>query len=302
MGTEKSEVESAESPARSTWTRRRFLKASALGLIGSGATAGIYGSQFEPHWIDVVQRELPIENLPESLSGRTLIQISDLHIGPVVDDDYMRDALAMVSQLKPDILAITGDFMTYRSPQDLDKTISHLKDLEGGQLATVAIPGNHDFGHMFDDIALCDRLTDRLEGLNIRLLRNESTLVDGLRILGVNDMWGPFFNVEAALNDYVPSEASLALCHNPDAADRGGWGEYRGWILSGHTHGGQCRVPFFRPPILPVVNRRYVAGEVPVGDGRQIYINRGLGYLSQIRFAVRPEITIFTLRDGSQTV
>jgi len=190
MSTEYSDVEAAKSPAKSTWTRRRFLKTTALGLIGSGAAAGLYASQIEPHWVDVVRRDMPIENLPESLSDKTLIQISDLHIGPVVDDDYMRDALGLVSQLKPDILAITGDFMTYRSPDVLDKTISHLKDLEGGRLATVAIPGNHDFGHMCSDVALCDRLTDRLAGLNIRLLRNESMVVEGLRILGVNDMWG----------------------------------------------------------------------------------------------------------------
>ena len=300
MSTESSELEAAKLPAKSPSTRRRFLKATAVGLIGSGAAAGLYANQIEPHWIDVVRRDMPIENLPESLSDKTLIQISDLHIGPVVDDDYMRDALGLVSQLKPDILAITGDFMTYRSPDVLDKTISHLKDLEGGRLATVAIPGNHDFGHMCADVALCDRLTDRLAGLNIRLLRNESTVVEGLRILGVNDMWGPFFNVEEALNDYAPGEASLALCHNPDAVDREGWGEYRGWILSGHTHGGQCRVPFFRPPVLPVVNRQYVAGEVRLGDGRQIYINRGMGYLRKIRFAVRPEITVFTLRQDSK--
>lgn len=100
MSTENCGIDSAESPAKSAWTRRRFLKASALGLIGSGTAAGLYGSQIEPHWIDVVRRELPIENLPESLSGKTLIQISDLHIGPVVDDDYMRDALAAVSEMK----------------------------------------------------------------------------------------------------------------------------------------------------------------------------------------------------------
>ncbi len=300
MSTENSSVEAAKKPAKSTWTRRRFLKVTALGLIGSGAAAGLYANQIEPHWIDVVRRDMPIENLPNSLHNKTLIQISDLHIGPIVDDDYMRDALGLVSQLKPDILAITGDFMTYRSPGVLDKTISHLKDFDGGQLATVAIPGNHDFGHMFADVALCDRLTDRLASLNIRILRNESALVEGLRILGVDDMWGPLFNVEEALNDYDPSEASLALCHNPDAVDCKGWGEYRGWILSGHTHGGQCRVPFFRPPILPVVNREYVAGEVQLADGRQVYINRGLGYLRKIRFAVRPEITVFTLRQNSR--
>jgi hypothetical protein len=85
------------------------------------------------------------------------------------------------------------------------------------------------------------------------------------------------------------------LCHNPDGADQPGWGDYQGWILAGHTHGGQCRPPFCRPPCLPVENPRYVAGEVDLGDGRRLYINRALGHLLRLRFNVRPEITAFRL-------
>ncbi|MDA0590580.1 MAG: metallophosphoesterase [Planctomycetota bacterium] len=239
---------------------------------------------------------MPIRNLPDHLIGRTLIQISDLHVGPVVDDDYMRSVLERVSELKPDILAITGDFMTYHSPADLDKTISHLRDFDGGSMATLAIPGNHDFGHMCADVGLCDRLAEQLSTVGIQLLRNESAVVSGLRVIGVNDLWCPYFNVEQALDDYREDQATVALCHNPDAADREGWNGYRGWILSGHTHGGQCRLPFFQPPLLPVSNRRYVAGEVALNDGRRLYINRGLGYLRRVRFNVRPEITVFTLQ------
>lgn len=86
------------------------------------------------------------------------------------------------------------------------------------------------------------------------------------------------------------------LCHNPDTLDVRPWAGYRGWILSGHTHGGQCKPPFLPPPLLPVQNRRYTAGEVLLDDGRRLYINRGLGHLLQVRFNVRPEITSFTLQ------
>ena len=71
---------------------------------------------------------------------------------------------------------------------------------------------------------------------------------------------------------------------------------YQGWVLAGHTHGGQCKLPFLRPPRVPVENPRYVAGEVDVGDGRRLYINRALGHLLPVRFNVRPEITAFRLR------
>jgi len=89
--------------------------------------------------------------------------------------------------------------------------------------------------------------------------------------------------------------AELVLCHNPDAADEDFWHGYRGWILAGHTHGGQCKPPFFPPPRLPVKNPRYTAVEFDLFDGRTMYINRGLGHLLRVRFNVRPEITIFRL-------
>jgi hypothetical protein len=92
-----------------------------------------------------------------------------------------------------------------------------------------------------------------------------------------------------------PAEAALVLCHNPDAADEPVWAGYRGWILAGHTHGGQCKPPFLPPPLLPVKNRRYTCGAFDLGDGRNLYISRGLGYLRRVRFGVRPEITLFRL-------
>jgi predicted MPP superfamily phosphohydrolase len=73
------------------------------------------------------------------------------------------------------------------------------------------------------------------------------------------------------------------------------WQNYRGWILAGHTHGGQCKPPLFNPPVLPVKNRSYTAGAFDLGDGRQLYINRALGSSWPVRFNVRPEITVFTL-------
>jgi predicted MPP superfamily phosphohydrolase len=99
--------------------------------------------------------------------------------------------------------------------------------------------------------------------------------------------------------DRRSSRAAIALCHNPDGADALEWGDYRGWILAGHTHGGQCRPPFLPPPLLPVRNRRYAAGEVGAPGGRTLYISRGVGYYLHVRFNVRPEVTLFTLRPAA---
>ena len=90
-------------------------------------------------------------------------------------------------------------------------------------------------------------------------------------------------------------EPALVLSHNPDSLDHAGWSGYRGWVLAGHTHGGQCKPPFLPPPLLPVQNKRYTAGAIPLADGRAVYISRGIGHLIPVRFNVRPEITSFTL-------
>ena len=130
------------------------------------------------------------------------------------------------------------------------------------------------------------------------MLRNEACSVAGLTFVGVDDLWSGAFAPGIAFGGISTTQAVIALCHNPDGADCPGWETFRGWILAGHTHGGQCKPPLLPPPILPVRNRRYIAGEVPLADGRRLYINRGLGHLLQVRFNVRPEITVFTLAAG----
>ena len=98
-----------------------------------------------------------------------------------------------------------------------------------------------------------------------------------------------------ALKNYNPNEATIVLCHNPDVCDLDVWNDYDSWILSGHTHGGQCKIPFIKAPILPVENKEYDKGLKRLSGGRTLYINRALGHLYQVRFNVRPEITIFKL-------
>jgi predicted MPP superfamily phosphohydrolase len=269
------------------------------------ATVGGYSWRIEPHWIEVVHRNLPIAGLPEALVGRTLVQISDLHVGPVVDDDYIIRAVAQASSLGGDILVITGDFVTYHGPQNIDQVARVLEHVRHAPLATLAILGNHDYGrgylgwghngHGWNDTDVAERLVRRIEDSGIDLLRNSCREIQGLQIAGLDEFLGPNFCPEKALAGLDSSRARLVLCHNPDAADTAVWAGYQGWILCGHTHGGQCKPPFLDPPIIPVRNKRYTAGEFGLGDGRQMYINRGLGYLRRVRFNARPEITVFTL-------
>jgi predicted MPP superfamily phosphohydrolase len=112
----------------------------------------------------------------------------------------------------------------------------------------------------------------------------------------MDDLWAARLNLPSMAQELASGRPSIALCHNPDGVDLPGWAGYQGWILSGHTHGGQCKPPFLPPPILPVKNRRYTAGAFDLWDGRWLYVNRGLGHLLRVRFGVRPEVTAFRLQ------
>jgi uncharacterized protein len=278
------------------------VKRTAGALVGS--TVGVVGYTIgiEPHWLEIVERDLSIENLPRALDGARLAQISDLHIGPQVSDEYIVHSFDRLRALAPDVVVFTGDFITHRSSrgdsqyQQLRAVLAHLPH---GRLATVGILGNHDYGRGWGEPSVAAKVVAEVERAGVRILRNEVQSVRGLDIVGVDDLWSHRGDPVAALRARQ-SDAALALVHNPDAADEQPWPEYRGWMLAGHTHGGQCKPPFLPPPLLPVRNPRYVSGEVSVDTERTLYISRGVGYLIRARFNVRPEITLFTLRSGAR--
>jgi hypothetical protein len=272
-------------------TRRRFL----LGSAATACAVGAYTWRVEPHWVAVTRRAMPIRNLPSALEGRTLAQVSDIHIGAGVDDDYIADSFARLSDLRPDLVVITGDFTTNNGAPRFDAVARALDRLAPPPLGCFAVTGNHDFGPQWSRPELADQLDHILAGVGVTLLRNASRDVHGLRVVGLDDLWSPNFQPKNVIPTLTADEPAVALCHNPDAVDGNVWGAFRGWILSGHTHGGQCKPPFLPPPILPVANKRWTSGEFDLGDGRTLYINRGLGHLWRVRFNVRPEITLFTL-------
>ncbi len=271
--------------------RRRFLG----GAAGAAVAAGAYAWRIEPHWVDWVRRDLPIAGLPDDWVGRTLAQVSDLHAGDV-DSDYLRRQLRQLGELRPDAVVFTGDFLTCRDGEPIDEAARVVEALPTPPRGCVAVLGNHDYSMRdgWSNRKTADRLVARLAALGIHVLRNERRDLGGLEVIGLDDLWGPSFDLPTAMRGRDRNRPAIVLCHNPDGVDAPFWDGYRGWILAGHTHGGQVRLPLL-PPILPVNNRRYVAGEYDLGDGRRLYVNRGLGHLTRVRFNVRPEITLFTL-------
>jgi predicted MPP superfamily phosphohydrolase len=276
-------------------TRRRALK--ALLVAGTGAAmTGLYTWRVEPHWLEFTYPALPIANLPAGLEGKTLAQLTDLHVGPAVDDDYVIASLKRVQAMAPDFVVCTGDWITYRSPRQFHQLRRVLTSMPHGQLATVGILGNHDYGFGWGMVHVAEQVAEIAREAGVTMLSNQCLSVAGLQFVGIDDLWGPRFDPVAALASANEGAASIVLCHNPDAADFPVWKLYQGWILAGHTHGGQCKPPFLRPPELPVVNRRYTAGEFRLPGNRRMYISRGVGHLLRVRFNVRPEVPVFRLQ------
>lgn len=274
-------------------SRRSFLH--ALGACaGIGTSAVYYTLQIEPNWLEVVRRPLPVRRLPPSLAGRTLAHLSDIHVGPFVSDDYLLNAFRRVSALQPDVVVITGDLMSWHYGWR-DHVAAIYQHVPRGRLATIATLGNHDYGPRWGDQKIGANVAGLLRESGVTVLRNEMLDVDGLQIVGLDDLWAKRFNPEGVLRNLDARRAAIALSHNPDTVDLPGWGNYEGWILAGHTHGGQCKPPFLPPPILPVRNRRYTAGEFELAGNRRLYISRGLGHAMPVRFNVRPEVTMFEL-------
>jgi uncharacterized protein len=279
-------------------SRRKFLRRAAAAATAAAAGTFFYTWRIEPHWVEIVRRDLPIVGLPSSLAGARLIHLSDLHAGPIVDQSYLLQTAEKVAELEPDGVVLTGDLMSCCQRESIAKVVEVAKRLPETRLGRVAILGNHDYGQGWKQDDVADELAGSLAESGVRVLRNEVIDVAGLQFGGVDDLWTRHFRPAEMMEQFDPQRPAIGLCHNPDGVDRPEWKPFQGWILAGHTHGGQCKAPWLRPPILPVRNKRYVAGAYELAAGRQMYINRGLGYLHRVRFNCRPEITVFTLRQA----
>lgn len=275
--------------------RRKFIKNSLLGAAGASLIGGLYTWQVEPFWLEFVHVNMPIKNLPDHLEGKMLMQISDIHVGNKFNYNYVIESFEKAKLLEPDFVVYTGDFVSYENEEQLKQLQTVMKSTVKGKLGTAGVLGNHDYGGDWVEQHVADAITDVLEEAGITILINDEKEFDGLNIMGIDDYWGLNFDPTKITSKYDAKKANIMLCHNPDVCDLDVWNNYKGWILSGHTHGGQVKPPFLNPPILPVENKRYNAGEIDLFDGRTLYINRALGNLYQVRFNVRPEITVFKL-------
>jgi predicted MPP superfamily phosphohydrolase len=285
-------------------TRRRLLQGGAIGAFG----LALYAGEVERHWVEVTETEAHLVGLPEAFDGVRIAQLSDIHMDAYTEPWFLERVVAKVNALRPDMVMLTGDYvseMPFSQQFNLGaawQCANFLKTLTCKQI--YAVLGNHDI------VVGPDEVTEALTANSIPVLNNHCVPLerDGARIW-LSGMGDPLTG-HSAPDEAIPesirgiaNEPVVLLCHEPDFADRmltHPAGHAVSLMLSGHTHGGQVRLPFVGPMTLPGLGKKYVQGwfRFPTHQGvMQLYVNRGIGTVGvPFRFACPPEITMFTLR------
>ena len=278
-------------------SRRSFLKKGLLlggGLLSVPPLSYGYATWIEPHWLQVERIPLSFPTLPEGFKGLRIVQFSDLHFGFHMDVKQLTSVAEVILAEQPDIVCFTGDLVDYAIGQHGQEIRDVLRTIKA-TFGCYAVLGNHDY---YGDV---EEVADVLEGGGFRCLRNKGMRIQkgnqSIWIAGVEDMWEGVPDLKVAIQSVKKEEWVLLLSHAPDFADVAA-GEAVHLQISGHSHGGQVRLPFIGPLASVPYGVKYPSGLYHVGKNNSLtlYTNRGIGVsVRPIRFMCRPEITVFTL-------
>jgi predicted MPP superfamily phosphohydrolase len=246
----------------------------------------------EPNWIEIKSLQLTLPHLSSAFNGYRIVQISDLHRDRWMTPQRLEHIVHLVNQQQPDLIAITGDLITRNLPELVPSLEVNLSQFQAKD-QIVAILGNHDHQNNANGIIQVIQHSGLIYlGNNIYTLKRGSEL---LHIAGVDDVQLGHSRLDLVMQKLPKQGAAILLAHEPDFADISAATGRFDLQLSGHTHGGQIRLPFLKPPVLPPWGEKYYLGRYQVGNMIE-YTNRGLGMTGlHLRFGARPEITVFTL-------
>jgi len=281
-------------------TRRQFLRAAAatgtLAVVGDALLLA-------PNRPRIIRQEFFLPRWPERLNGFTVAVLSDFHYDPYFSIHPLHAAIAMVNRLHPDLIALTGDFVSVPLVGDETKAAfaaepcARLLRQMTAPRGLWAVMGNHD------DATDPEHVTHALQAENIRVLANQSEPIeqDDARfwLAGVNDVISGTADLSKTMHGVPAGEPVILLAHEPDFADEAS--EYPIDLqLSGHSHGGQIRIPFLPPLYLPELAKKYVWGTYHVGP-LTLHTSAGLGTIGiPMRLNCPPEVTVLTLRRSAK--
>ncbi|CAN5707085.1 metallophosphoesterase [soil metagenome] len=277
----------------------KALNKLAIGALGGtlvGAGGLVYAREIETRWLEVVPVTLALPRLAPEFDGYRLVQIGDIHLEDWTKPRRLNRIVDLVNSQGADIVAITGDFLSYSVdpgvPRRLTEALGKLEARDG----VVAVTGNHDYLTDVETVRRC------LRQAGIPELRNTVHTVRrgeaALHLAGVDDVMEGRSRLDLVLAKLPDDGAAILLAHEPDFADVSSATGRFDLQLSGHSHGGQVRMPLWGPVFLPPFSQRYSSGLYEVGEMFQ-YTNRGRGFVdARLRFLCRPEVTVLTLEAG----
>lgn len=268
-------------------TRRKFLRYS--GATGVAIVTGY--SLWEARDLQIASFTLPIQRLPDAFAGARISMLADLHHGPYLSREYIREVVAKTNALEADLTVLVGDYV-YRRAKYIPAVMEELGRLTA-PLGVFAVRGNHD------NNASPAVTSQELARNGLRELTNTGTWLnrgDGrLWLAGVDDLATGFPNVAEALGETPATECAILLSHNPDVAET--LKDPRvSLVLSGHTHGGQVRLPLIGAPIVPSsYGQKYLYGPT-AAPHTLAFTTRGVGTIfPPVRLNCPPEIALLTL-------
>jgi predicted MPP superfamily phosphohydrolase len=291
--------EKSPSLADTVLTRRNFLGVAAASVAG----LAFYAGEIARHELEIVFRTIALPRLPEAFAGMKIVHISDFHFEEYTEAVFLEAVVRKVNALAPDLVVLTGDFVSSKPlPRHLTIRLGyHCAEILSRIQCPLryAVMGNHDV------LVSAGAITDALAAHGIPLLANRSVPLERegkrLWLAGIEDALEQRPNLATTLpaTRNPQQEPVILLAHEPDFADYV-VGHQIDFVLSGHTHGGQIRPPFLPPLLLPELGRRYIHGLFRLGDGMQLYVNRGIGAVTlPFRFRCPPEITVITLQPAA---
>ncbi len=272
--------------------RRTFLKftgAATFAALGALTTYSLLGNEADSPVIEYVQ--IPIPNLPSALDRFRIVQISDIHYYPFTTIELVNRAVEMANGLQPDLTVLTGDFVWHEVEPifELIPALTHLNAKYG----VYANLGNHDHWTNVEVVA------HAFEQEKLPLLVNQGVPISveksTLYLASLDDGWSGKPDLVQTMASWSEDAVTVLLMHEPDLAPRYAKDERIHLQLSGHSHGGQVRLPFYGALILPYLSWEYPLGLYNV-DNMWLYTNRGLGTTNvPVRVNCAPEITELTL-------
>jgi uncharacterized protein len=295
-----------DSFSRQPVSRRGLLKAGFLGAAG----LALYSGEIERHWIEVTQAEVRLRGLADTFDGVRIVQLSDIHMDEFTEPFFLRHAIDKINLMQPDAVLLTGDFVSvvpgskHFAAGAAWQCASILSELRCTQ--RYAVLGNHDVEVGEQNVigALTAHGITVLKNAYLPMERFGDRTGGRFWLAGLDDPYRGDPDADLAIPASIRNQAKepvILMCHAPDYADdllATPAGRAVDLMVSGHTHGGQVRLPALGALALPPMGKKYVEGWFRFGK-MQLYVNRGIGTVGvPLRFNCPPEITQLTLRSA----